>query len=67
MRKYTTFAELETLLLTAINLPGTTIKANALYKWKTTSNHLTPEKADRSLLFFMENEPARLELTEKIL
>ena len=76
MRKYTTFAELETLLLTAINLPGTTIKsiaaatgiqANTLYKWTTTPNHLSPEKADRLLLYFMENEPQRLELAEKIL
>ena len=76
MREYTTFAELETLLLTAINLPGTTIKsiaaatgikANTLYKWKTTPNHLSPEKADRLLLYFMEQEPERLELAEKIL
>ena len=76
MRKYTTFAEMETLLLTAINLPGATIKsiaaatgkqANTLYKWKTTPNHLSPEKADRLLLYFMENEPERLELAEKIL
>ena len=76
MRKYTTFAELETLLLTAISLPGSSIKsiaaatgiqANTLYKWKTTPNHLSPEKADRLLLYFMENEPERLELAEKIL
>lgn len=76
MRKYTTFAEMETLLLTAINLPGATIKsiaaatgiqANTLYKWKMTPNHLSPEKADRLLLYFMENEPERLELAEKIL
>ena len=76
MRKYTTFAELETLLLTAINLPGSSIKsiaaatgiqANTLYKWKTTSVHLSPEKADRLLLYFMEQEPKRLELAEKVL
>lgn len=76
MRKYTTFAEMENLLLTAINLPGATIKsiaaatsiqANTLYKWKTTSNHLSPEKADRLLLYFIENEPERLELAEKVL
>ena len=76
MRKYTTFAELENLLLTAINLPGssiktiaaaTGIKANTLYKWKTTPNHLSPEKADKLLLYFMENEPERLELAEKVL
>ena len=76
MRKYTTFAEMESLLLTVVRLPGsniksiaaaTGIKANTLYKWKTTPNHLSPEKADRLLLYFMENEPERLELAEKIL
>ena len=76
MRKYTTFAELETLLHTAINLPGssikdiaaaTGIKANTLYKWKTTSVHLSPDKADRLLLYFLEHEPERLALAEKVL
>lgn len=76
MRKYTTFAELEALLLTAINLPGSSIKsiaaatgiqANTLYKWKTTPVHLSPEKADRLLLYFMEHEPDRLELAELVL
>lgn len=76
MRKYTTFAELESLLLTAINLPGATIKsiaattgiqANTLYKWKTTPVHLSPEKADRLLLYFIEYEPDRLELAELVL
>jgi len=76
MRKYNTFAELETLLLTAINLPGsniktiaaaTGIKANTLYKWKTTPVHLSPEKADKLLLYFMEHEPIRLELAELVL
>ena len=76
MRQYNTFAQTETLLLTAIMLPGsniktiadaTGIKANTLYKWKTTPNHLSPEKADRLLLYFMEQEPERLELAEKIL
>ena len=60
MRKYTTFAELETLLLTAINIPGssikdiaaaTGIKANTLYKWKITPIHLSPVKADKLLLY----------------
>ena len=76
MRKYTTFAELETLLLTAIDLPGSNIKsistaigikANTLYKWKTTSVHLSPEKADKLLLYLLEHEPERLELAEKVL
>jgi len=76
MREYTTFAELESILLTAIGLPGSTIKeiaaatgikANTLYKWKTTPVHLSPEKADKLLLYFMEYEPERLELAELIL
>ena len=73
---YTTFAEMENLLLTAINLPGssvkdiakaTSIKTNTLYKWKTTPVHLSPEKADKLLLYFIEHEPDRLELAELVL
>ena len=76
MKRYITFAELENLLLTVIALPGcsikkiaaaTGIKANTLYKWKTTPVHLSPEKADKLLLYFMEHEPDRLELAELIL
>ena len=76
MREYIPFAAMEHLLLTAIGLPGSSIKsiaaatgiqANTLYKWKTTPNHLSPEKADKLLLYFMKNEPERLELAEKIL
>ena len=62
----TTFAETETLLKTAIILSQNTvkeigeacqIKPNTLYKWKTTSVHLSPQKADALLLYFIENEP----------
>jgi len=76
MRKYTTFAEMENLLLTAIGLSGSSIKTiavttgikeNALYKRKTTLVHLSPEKADKLLLYFMEHEPYRLELAELVL
>ena len=76
MKQYTTFAETEALLLTAVSLPGSSIKtiaaatgiqANTLYKWKTTPNHLSPQKADRLLLYFMEQEPQRLELADTIL
>ena len=76
MQKYMTFAEMESLLITAINLPGssikdiaaaTGIKANTIYKWKTTPVHLSPEKADKLLLYFIEHEPDRLELTELVL
>ena len=76
MRQYNTFAQTEALLLTAISLPGSSIKtiaaatgiqANTLYKWKTTPNHLSPEKADKLLLYFIEREPQRLELADHIL
>ena len=76
MKHYNTFAETEALLLTTIGLPGsnikeisaaTSIKPNTLYKWKTTSVHLSPQKADVLLLYFLENEPDRLEAAELLL
>lgn len=75
MRQYNTFSQTESLLLTAIQLPGasiqtiasaTGIKAHTLYKWKTTSVQLSPEKADKLLLYFMEHEPVRLEFAATI-
>lgn len=71
--KYTTFAETEALLQIAIGLPGRKIKeigadlgikTNTLYKWKNGSVHLSSQKADALLLYFMQNEPERLELAE---
>ncbi len=70
MKQYPTFAGMEKLLLTAINLRGrsvkdiaaaTGIKPSTLYKWKTTDVHLSPPKADALLLYFIQNEPQRLE------
>ena len=55
MKQYITFAEMEALLRTAINMKGRTVKAisaatgirpDTLYKWKTTEVHLSPPKAD---------------------
>ncbi len=75
MRKYTTFAEIEALLGTTINLRGETVKsisaatgirADTLYKWKTTEVHLSPPKADTLLLFFVENELNRLDVSELV-
>ena len=70
MKNYNTFAEMEALLKTAIELPGssikeiaaaTDIKPNTLYKWKSNKNaHLSPQKADALLLYFVQNEPERL-------
>ena len=48
MKQYTTFAEMQALLKTAINMRGYTVKdiaaatgirADTLYKWKTTEVH----------------------------
>ena len=74
MKNYSTFAEMEALLLTAIELPGssikdisaaTDIKPNTLYKWKSNENaHLSPQKADALLLYFIQNEPERLKLAD---
>ena len=73
MRKFISFAETEQILRVALGLPGssiksiaeaTGIKANTLYKWKTTDNHLSPEKTDRLLLYFQSQEPKRLELAD---
>ena len=76
MRDYNTFAETEALLRTAINLRGRSVKAisattgikpSTLYKWKTSSVHLSPDKADALLLYFIHNEPQRLEDAEIVL
>ena len=76
MKQYTTFAETEALLRTAINQKGrsvkdiaaaTGIKSSTLYKWKTTDVRLSPDKADALLLYFINNEPQRLEDAEIVL
>ena len=62
MKQYITFSETESILRTAINMKGRTVKAIAdatgiradtLYKWKTTEVHLSPSKADALLLYFI--------------
>ena len=76
MKHYNTFAETENILRTTINMKGNTvkdlaaatgIKVDTLYKWKTTEAHLSPAKADALLLYFIQNEPQRLELAETVL
>ena len=76
MKNYKTFAEMKALLKTAIELPGssikeisaaTDIKPNTLYKWKSNETaHLSPQKADTLLLYFIQNEPERLAEAELI-
>ena len=71
-----TFAETEAILRSAVLLSdnsikdiveASNIKPNTIYKWKTTDVHLSPEKADALLLYFLENEPDRLEAAELLL
>ncbi len=61
-----TFLENDLLLKTAITLSDNSvkhiaaesgIKANTLYKWKTTDVHLSPAKSDALTLYFLEKEP----------
>ena len=61
-----TFSETEALLKSAIILSQNSvkkigeisgIKPSTLYKWKTTDVHLSPQKADALLIYFIENEP----------
>ena len=71
--QYRTFQETEAILKSAIKLPGRKIKEiadeiginpNVFYKWKTSNAHLSPQKADALLLFFLKNEPDRLRIAE---
>lgn len=73
MEKYNTFAETEALLQTAIGLRGRTIKeiaevscikASTLNKWHIGKVHLSPQKADKLLIYFIQNEPERLEIAD---
>ena len=76
MKKYNTSLQTEALLLTAIGLPGRNIKqistdsgikASTLYKWKTSKTNLSPTKMDKLLIYFMQNEPERLQFADLIL
>ena len=76
MKHYNTFAETEALLKTAFGLPGNAIKdiaaatgilPNTIYRWKSSDGHLSPSKSDALLLYFMKNEPKRLQIAERLL
>ena len=71
-----TFAETESLLLTAVKLSNnsikqiaveTGIKSSTLYKWVSTDVHLSPQKADTLLIYFRKNEPFTLLLAEIVI
>lgn len=76
MQKYNTYAETEELMKTALDMKGRTIREiceiilvapNTIYKWKTTDVHLSPQKHDRLLKYFMREEPQRLEQAQDYL
>ena len=64
------FTETELILKTAISFSQNSvkqiadecgIKANTLYKWRTNKQvHLSPQKADALLLYFIEKEPGTI-------
>ena len=46
---------------------ATGIKASRLYKWRTTDSHLSPQKMDALLSYFMENELFTLIVAEIVM
>ncbi len=70
-----TYAQLDSILRTALNMNGNSIKhiaetagikANTLYKWNCGAMRFSPENMDRLILYFMEHEPMRLDRAVKI-
>lgn len=76
---YRTFAEMNELLRTAakIKYEGytnietiatiTKISIAMLYKWRSGTSNLSPDKFDVLLKYFEEQEPERLHMAERIL
>lgn len=66
MEKQKTTQNSSCIIIKAI-AAATGIRPDTLYKWTTTEVHLSPSKADALLLYFINNEPQRLELAETVL
>lgn len=73
--KIYTYTQLESILRTAFDLDGNSIKTvaeiaglnlNSLYKWNSGAMRFSPENMDRLILYFMEHEPMRLDRAVKI-
>ena len=73
--KIHTFTQLESILRTAFDLEGSSIKEvsekaginlNTLYKWNSGAMRFSPENMDRLILYFMEHEHTRLDRAVKI-
>ena len=73
--KIYTYAQLESILRTAFDLDGNSIKTvaemaglnlSSLYKWNSGAMRFSPENMDRLILYFMELEHTRLDRAVKI-
>ena len=73
--KIYTFTQLESILRTAFDLDGSSIKTvaemaglnlSSLYKWNSGAMRFPPENMDRLILYFMEHEHTRLDRAVKI-
>ena len=73
--KIYTYTQLESILHTAFDLDGNSIKTvatiaglnlSSLYKWNSGAIRFSPENMDRLILYFMEHEPMRLDRAVKI-
>ena len=73
--KIHTFTQLESILRTAFDLDGNSIKTvaemaglnlSSLYKWNSGAMRFSPENMDRLILYFMEHEHTRLDRAVKI-
>ena len=73
--KIYTYTQLESILRTAFDLDGNSIKTVAemaglnlstLYKWNSGAMRFSPENMDRLILYFREHEPMRLDRAVKI-
>ena len=73
--KIHTFTQVESILRTAFDLDGNSIKTvaemaglnlSSLYKWNSGSMRFSPENIDRLILYFMEHEPMHIGRAVKI-
>ena len=73
--KIRTYTQLETILRTAFDVEGNSIKdvaaianinLNTLYKWNCSAMRFSPENIDKLILYFHEHEPERLDRAERM-
>ena len=73
--KIYTYAQLESILRTAFDLDGNSIKTvaeiaelnlSSLYKWNSGAMRFSPENMDRLIFYFREHEHTRLDRAVEI-